>query len=49
MQNILIIAESQSYLIVSLKEKLEEASFNVIIEKADVCRYNRICRRIWKA
>lgn len=42
MQNILIIAESQSYLIVSLKEKLEEASFNVIIEKADVTAINKI-------
>lgn len=42
MQNILIIAESQSYLIVSLKEKLEEAAFNVIIERADVTAINKI-------
>lgn len=42
MQNVLIIAETQSYLILSLKEQLEEASCNVIIEKADVTAVSKI-------
>ena len=36
MHNILIIAETQSYIIMSLKEKFEELSYKVIIVKADM-------------
>ena len=36
MQNIMIISEVQSYLIASLKERFEEAEYNVITVKADV-------------
>lgn len=36
MQNIMIISEVQSYLIVSLKERFEEAEYNVITVKADI-------------
>lgn len=36
MQNIMIISEVQSYLIVSLKERFEEAEYNVITVRADI-------------
>lgn len=35
MQNILIVTEIQSYLILSLKEKFKEASYEVMVAKAD--------------
>ena len=42
MHNILIIAETQSYIIMSLKEKFEELSYKVIIVKADMEAVRRI-------
>ena len=36
MQNIMVISEVQSYLIVSLKERFEEAEYNVFTVKADI-------------
>lgn len=42
MQNIMIISEIQSYLIVSLKERFEQAEYKVIIVKADVDVINKI-------
>ena len=41
MQNIMIISEVQSYLIVSLKERFEEAEYNVITVKADIDMINK--------
>ncbi len=42
MQNIMIISEVQSYLVVSLKEKFEEAEYQVIQVTADIDAISRV-------
>lgn len=42
MRNILIISEVQSYLVVSLKERFEEADYHVLLTKADIGAISRI-------
>lgn len=42
MQNIMIISEVQSYLVVSLKEKFEEAEYRVIQVPADIDAISRV-------
>lgn len=42
MRNILIISEVQSYLVVSLKERFEEADYQVLLTKADIGAISRI-------
>ena len=41
-QNVMIISEVQSYLVLSLKERFEEANYHVIQVKADIGAISRI-------
>lgn len=42
MQNVMIISEVQSYLVVALKERFEEAEYNVVQVRADITAISKV-------